>query len=179
MLNIDEATLRETIAQRAADQLLDDDAIAEEVRKKVDLRISKLFADRVDKLISDAIDEAFRNGLEREYARVNSWGEKQGETTTIKKELEHMIGRYWSARVNSSNGKETDSSYNSVSRAEYVMMTVCGAKFNEDMKQVALNVTGHLKDGLRNQMAAHMDNILNDLFRVKSLQDQGKVVKPY
>jgi hypothetical protein len=45
--------------------------------------------------------------------------------------------------------------------------------------QSALNITGALKDGLRTQMAAHMDRLLSELFHVKSLQDQGKVEKPY
>ena len=41
------------------------------------------------------------------------------------------------------------------------------------------NVTGALKDGLRTQLATHMDNMLSSLFHVKSLQDQGKVKKPW
>lgn len=51
--------------------------------------------------------------------------------------------------------------------------------FSAAMKQSALNVTGALKDGLRNQIGQQMDVLLNDLFRIKSLQDQGKVEKPY
>jgi hypothetical protein len=47
------------------------------------------------------------------------------------------------------------------------------------MRQSAQNITGALKDGLRNQMAYQMDQLLEGLFRIKSLQDQGKVEKPY
>jgi len=40
-------------------------------------------------------------------------------------------------------------------------------------------VTGGLKDGLRNQLAKQIDGLLDELFRIKSLQDQGQVAKPY
>ena len=179
MLNIDEVALKESIAERVADRMIDEESIIDAVNKKINDRISNLFADRVDAIVNSAIDTAISHGLDREYQRINQWGEPQGSPTTIKSELQKMIGDYWSARVSTANGKSTDSTYNTVSRAEYVMMTVCGDKFSEDMKKVSLNIAGHLKDGLRVQMAKHMDDVLNELFRVKSLMDQGKVDKPY
>ncbi len=179
ILNIDQAALVQSVAEHVADRLIDNDDIAQEVRKKIDNRINNLFAERVDKIVADAVDDAVRNGFEREYTRVDQWGEKVGETTTVKKQLDKMIGDYWSARVNAKSGTPTESTYNTVSRAEYVMMAVCAENFSETMRSHALNIAGHLKDGLRKQMAAHMDNILSDLFRVKSLMDQGKVEKPY
>ncbi len=59
------------------------------------------------------------------------------------------------------------------------MTQVCAADFTEGMKASVQSVTGALKDGLRNQLAKQMDQMLNDLFRIRSLQDQGKVEKPY
>lgn len=59
------------------------------------------------------------------------------------------------------------------------MTQICAEDFSKQMKDSAVNITGHLKDGLRNQMGKVMDDILSELFKVKSLQDQGKVEKPY
>ena len=179
MLNVDEAKLQKAVAEIVADRMMDENGIADEVRKNVDARIAKLFVERVDGIIQAAIDAAVHEGFEREYQRVTTWGEAQGPKTTIKKELRRIVGDFWSERVSVSSGQKTDSTHNSVSRAEYTMMKVCSEKFSENLKQHALNITGHLKDGLRNQMGKHMDNMLNELFRVKSLQDQGKVEKPY
>ncbi|MDQ4680748.1 hypothetical protein, partial [Stenotrophomonas maltophilia group sp. RNC7] len=72
-----------------------------------------------------------------------------------------------------------DSDYNAVTRAEYLMTQICAQDFSEGMKQSVLSVTGALKDGLRAQLAAHMDKMLDELFCIKSLQDQGKVEKPW
>lgn len=59
------------------------------------------------------------------------------------------------------------------------MTQICAKDFSDEMKGHAVNITGALKDGLRTQLAKHMDEMLNDLFRVKSLQDQGKAEKPW
>ncbi|MNH42194.1 hypothetical protein D3C79_1038450 [compost metagenome] len=59
------------------------------------------------------------------------------------------------------------------------MTKICAEDFSKEMQQHVTNVTGSLKDGLRKQMANQMDALLNDLFKVRSLQDQGKVEKPY
>jgi hypothetical protein len=179
MLQIDEVALRDSIAEQVSDRLIREENLIGEIRKKVDAKVDRLFAERVDALITAAIDAAVHNGFEREFTRVNSWGQAEGQPTTIKKELERTIADYWSTRVSAKNGKPTDSTFDNVSRAEFVMMTVCSDKFSEDMKKLALNVAGHLKDGLRGQLAKQMDSILDELFRVKSLMDQGKVEKPY
>jgi len=179
MLNIDESSIRDTVAQKVADDLVNDEHLLAEVSKKVQARIDNLFAERVDVLITKAIDDAVVNAFEREYTKVDQWGQKVGQTTSVKNQLDKIIGDFWSARVSSTSGQPTERSYDSVSRAEFIMLKVCAADFSKTMQEHAINIAGHLKDGLRNQMAAHMDNILSDLFRVKSLQDQGKVVKPY
>lgn len=66
-----------------------------------------------------------------------------------------------------------------VTRAEYLMTQICAEDFTKSMKDSVLTVTGALKDGLRIQLAKQMDGLLDSLFHIKSLQDQGKVEKPY
>lgn len=118
------------------------------------------------------------NGFEREYQKVDRWGSKVGDSTSVKKELERIVGTYWSERVDS-KGNRTDSNYNSMSRAEFLMLKICADDFSKAVQESATNVTGALKDGLRNQLGKQMDIMLSGLFNVKSLQDQGKIEKPY
>ncbi len=180
MFNINEEELKAAIVANAADQILSEDHdLSGLIAKEVKTRLDKLFIDRAEAQITAAIDAAVDGAFEREYQRVSSWGEPEGPKTSIRKELESTVEAYWSKRVDARSGKPTDSSYSSVSRAEYLMTQICAEDFSKTMKESATNVTGALKDGMRNQLAKHMDDMLSSLFHVKSLQDQGKVEKPY
>lgn len=179
MLNINEEDLKAAIVARAADEILGrDDDLSALIRNEVRARLDRIFVDRAEAQIAKAVDDAIVAGFEREYQRTTSWGEPKGEKTSIQKELEKIVTGYWNVRVDS-NGKPTDSSYGATTRAEYLMTTICAKDFSDTMKQSALNVAGALKDGLRIQLAKQMDFMLDGLFHVKSLQDQGKVEKPY
>jgi hypothetical protein len=180
MLNINEEELKAGIIAQAADQLVrNDEDLSGMVAKEVAKRINAIFVDRVEAQIQAAIDAAVNNAFDEEYQRVTQWGQPDGPSTTVRKQLEKIVNGYWSAKVDAKTGKPSTSDYSSVTRAEYLMTTICAEDFSAAMKQSALNVTGALKDGLRNQIGQQMDVILNELFRVKSLQDQGKVEKPY
>lgn len=180
VLNINADDLKSAIVDKAAEELLgESDHLSSLVRKEVVARIDKLFAERAEAQVSAAIDQAIKDGFEREYQRVTSWGEADGPKTSVRKELDKVVSGYWSAKVSSRTGKPADSDYNAVTRAEYLMTQICAQDFSEGMKQSVLSVTGALKDGLRMQLAAHMDKMLDELFRVKSLQDQGKAEKPW
>lgn len=180
MLNINEDEIKKAIVAQAADEILSrDQDLSHMVGMEVKSRIDKIFKDSAELQIDAAINDAIKNSFEREYQRVNHFGEPVGLKTTIRSELEKTVSAYWSAKVDPRNGKASTSDYSAVTRAEYLMTQVCAEDFSAAMKQSALNVTGALKDGLRNQIGAQMDIMLEALFRVKSLQDQGKVEKPY
>lgn len=180
MLNINEDDLKAAIVKQVADEILGSDGdITKLIQKEVKARLDSIFIDRAEAQIQSAIDAAVANSFEREYQRVTSWGEPEGPSTTIRKELEKTVSAYWSDRVDTRTGKPTNSTYGSVTRAEYLMTQVCAQDFTDGLKSSVLNVTGALKDGLRNQLAKQMDGMLDELFRIKSLQDQGKVDKPY
>ena len=59
------------------------------------------------------------------------------------------------------------------------MAQICAKDFSDQMKSAAVSVTASLKDGFRAQLAKHVDGLLDELFRVKSIQDQGKAEKPW
>ncbi|MCO7515748.1 hypothetical protein NJF44_10510 [Pseudomonas guariconensis] len=180
MLNINEEALKTAIVAQVADQLLrEDEDLSDMVAKEVKKRIDKIFDERVTAQIQRAIDETINGSFEREYRRVNQWGDQEGPSTTLRKELEKTVTAYWNGKVNPGDGKPATSDYNSVTRAQWLMTKICAEDFSKEMQQHVTNVTGSLKDGLRKQMANQMDALLNDLFKVRSLQDQGKVEKPY
>lgn len=180
MLNINEEDLKAAIVERAADEILkQDDDLTAMISKEVKSRLDKIFIDRAEAQIKAAIDQAVQTAFDREYQRVTSWGEADGPKTSIRAQIDKVINGYWSEQVNAKTGKPNDGYGDKVTRAEYLVTQMCARDFSEQMRQDALNITGALKDGLRNQMAAVLDKTLNDLFHVKSLQDQGKVSKPY
>lgn len=180
MLNINEQELKEAIAQKAADEILrSDDDLAYMVQKEVKSRLDAIFIDRAERQIQAAIDHAVQTAFDREYQRVTSWGEADGPKTSIRAQIDKVITGYWSEKVSAKTGK-SDSLYgDTVTRAEFLVTQMCAKDFSEQMRKDAIQITGALKDGLRNQMANVMDEMLSSLFHVKSLQDQGKVEKPY
>ncbi|MDD1981137.1 MULTISPECIES: hypothetical protein [Pseudomonas] len=179
MLNINEDALKTAIVAQVADQLLrEDEDLSDLVAKEVKKRIDKIFDERVTAQIQKAIDETVNGSFEREYRRVNQWGEQEGPATTIRKELEQTVTAYWNTKVNPSDGKPS-SGYGAVTRSEWLMTKICAEDFTKQMQASVNAVTGALKDGLRNQLAREMDAMLNNLFHIKSLQDQGKAAKPY
>ncbi|WP_039967900.1 hypothetical protein [Pseudomonas chlororaphis] len=180
MLNINEAELKKSIVANVAEQLLrEDEDLSDLVAKEVKKRIDKIFDERVTSQIQKAIDETINGSFEREYRRVNQWGDQEGPSTTLRKELEKTVTAYWNCKVNPSDGKPSSSTYSTVTRAEWLMTKICAEDFTKQMQTSVNAVTGALKDGLRNQLAQQMDAMLNGLFHIKSLQDQGKVAKPY
>ncbi len=178
-MEINEKKIADAVSDQVINHLIDQDNIHDEIRNRIQAKVDAIFADRADKLITSAVDAAVKAGFDLEYSRVDQWGKRQGEATTIRKELERMISVYWAERVDQKSGKPSDSNYSSISRAEYLMTQICAEDFSKAMMESALNITGALKDGLRNQMGKQLDILLGGLFKVKSLQDQGKVDKPY
>jgi hypothetical protein len=180
MLNFNEEELKEAITQKAAEAILNDsDSLEGMIAKEVKSRLDKIFIDRAQAQIESAIDQAVQTAFDREYQRVTTWGEAEGPKTSIRAQIDKVINGYWSEQVNAKTGKPNDGYGDKVTRAEFLMTQMCAKDFSKQMRDDALAVTGALKDGLRNQLAKVMDDMLNGLFHVKSLQDQGKVEKPY
>lgn len=180
MLNINEEDLKAAIVERAADAILEqDDDLTSMISNEVKSRLDKIFIDRAEAQIEAAIDNAVQTAFDREYQRVTSWGEADGPKTSIRAQIDKVITGYWSEQVNAKSGKPDSGYGDKVSRAEFLVTQMCAKDFSQQMRNDAIQITGALKDGLRNQMAKVMDEMLSSLFHVKSLQDQGKVEKPY
>lgn len=180
MLNINEDDLKKAIVERASDELLErGEDLSSLVQKEVKARVDAIFKEGAEARIKTEIDAAILTGFDREYQRVDAFGTPHGPKTSIRAELNKVVEGYWSAKVDPRSGQPTNSDYTFVTRAQYLMTTICAEDFSKKLKESALSITGHLKDGLRNKLAEHVDKLLGDLFNVKSLQDQGKVEKPW
>jgi hypothetical protein len=170
-MELDKKRIEDAIIADVADKIIGEDELFSRVRKAIDQRINALFKDKADAQIAAAIDDAIRNGFDREYCRISSWGERQGEPTTIRKELEKLISGYWNEKVDR-QGKPADYPSTNVTRAEWLMMQLVANDFKDDMKQHVVNVTAGLKDGLRNELHKTVNQLLSGTFHVKSLDDQ-------
>lgn len=173
-MELDKDRLQSAIVTAAANQLLENsEDLSWLVKKLVEARIDKIFADSASALIKASIDRAVEAGFEREYRRVDSFGIQKGETTTIRRELEASITGYWTTKVDTS-GSPTSSSYNSLTRAEWIMTKAVGEDFVKMVRQNAVNVTGALKDAMRGELRKNLDAVLGELFRVKSADDKAE-----
>jgi len=93
MFQIDESKLHDAIVSEAADRLIDSDTdLTGLVQKEVTRRVDQIFADTARAKIDDAISASVSDGFNREYQRIDSWGNASGAPTSIKKELDKIIG---------------------------------------------------------------------------------------
>jgi len=171
-MELDKKRIEDAIIAEVADKIIGEDELYSRVKTAVEQRIDRLFKDKADAQIAAAIDDAIRNGFDREYCRISSWGERQGEPTTIRKELERLISGYWNEKVDRQGNPSTYSSSHDVTRAEWLMMQFVADDFKGNMKQHVVNVTAHLKDGLRKELHKTVNQLLSGTFHVKSLDDQ-------
>ncbi len=169
-MEIDKERIENAIVDQVASEFVNEENLSKKINDEVIKRIDRLFKDQADAQIKTAIDEAIHNGFEHEYCRVNSWGQREGKPTTIRKELEKLIGNYWNTKVDR-NGKET-TYHDGTTRAEWLMMQLVAADFKKDMQQHVVNITAGLKDGLRQQLHKTVNDLLTGTFHVKSLDDQ-------
>lgn len=171
-MELNQARIEEAIVAEVAGNMFSEESLIKRVQEAVDQRINKHFTEVADAQIKAAINKAIETGFEREYQRVNSFGEPHGPKTSIRKELEKLISGYWNDQVDK-NGKPSTTSYGTTTRAEWMMTQLCAANFNDEMKQHVVNVGGALKDSLREQLHETVNKLLADVFHVRSLDDQG------
>lgn len=171
-MELNQERIEAAIVSEVSDRIIGEEELFNRVRIAVDNRISQLFKDQADAQIRAAIDVAITNGFDREYVRINSWGESEGKKTTIRKELEKVIGDYWNAKVGSDGKPSSYASDRDATRAEWLMAKMVAADFNGEMKQHVVNVGGALKDQLRAALHGTVNELVSGVFRVNSQGDQ-------
>lgn len=171
-MELNQQRIEDAIVSEVADKIIGEEDIWNRAKRAIDDRINKHFVEKADALIAQAIEDAIKDGFDREYQRVSSWGEPTSPKTTIRKELEKLISGYWNTMVDR-NGKPDASSYgNKLTRAEWVMAQMVADDFKGNMKQHVINIGGSLKDHLRKELHETTNRLLHDVFHVKSTDDQ-------
>lgn len=170
-MQIDQEKIERAIIADAVRSFATDDDLYQKIRDGINARIDKVFADKVNLVVTDAVERITNEGFERTYRKTDSFGRPVGEPTSISKELETLVSNYWTVRVGR-DGKPTDSSYSSTSRAEWMMAQICADDFSKEMKQHVVNVAGSLKDHFRSVLNAHIGSMLSDVFKVQSQGDR-------
>lgn len=172
-MELNTARIEDAIIAEVSDKMIGDDDLYSRVKTALDARIDKHFREVADAQISSAVELAIASGFEREYQRVDNFGSAKGEKTTIRKELEKLIGDYWNCRVDREGKPTTDSHGSKATRAEWMMTQLVAADFQGDMKQHIVNLGGALKDGLRTELHQTVNKLLSDVFHVRSEDDQS------
>lgn len=172
-MEIDKQRIEDAIVKQVAADLISDDALWDRAKRAFDARIEKLWTEVAESRLRSEIELAISNGLEREYCKVDSFGQQKGEKTTIRAELEKQIGGYWNTKVDK-NGKPSSGYGADMTRAEWMMTQLVAADFQGEMKQHVINLGGALKDKLRGELHETVNRLLSETFNVKSWDDQNK-----
>lgn len=172
-MELNQQRIEDAIIAEVSEKMIGDDQLWGRAKTAFDARVDRLWKDVAEKRIHSEIEAAVIQGFEREYQKVDAFGQKAGEKTTIRAELERMIGGYWNERVGS-DGKPSSSSYSTTTRAEWLMTKLCADDFAGAMQQHVVNVGGALKDALRRELGSTVNRLLSDVFKVRSLDDTGK-----
>lgn len=171
-MQIDQAKIEKAIVEQAVQNFADDDDLYSRIRDGINQRIDKVFADKVSLVVTESVERIVGEGFERTYRKTDSFGRPVGDPTSISKELELIVSNYWTARVDSA-GRPTDSSYSSMTRAEWMMAKICADDFSKEMKQHVVNVGGALKDHFRGVLNEHIGTMLSDVFHVQTAADKA------
>ncbi|PWJ80592.1 hypothetical protein C7441_112134 [Pseudaminobacter salicylatoxidans] len=171
-MELNQARIEDAIIAEVADKLIGDETLYDRAKRAFDGRVEKLWKEVAEARIRSEIELAISNGLEREYCKVDSFGQQKGEKTTIRAELEKLIGGYWNAKVDR-QGKPSNGYGAELTRAEWMMTQLVAADFRGEMKQHVVNLGGSLKDKLRGELHETVNRLLSDVFNVKSADDQA------
>lgn len=172
-MELDQTRIEDAVVREVADRIIGEEDLYSRVKRAVDARIDLHFKTTADAQIQAAIQTAIVSGLEHEYHRIDSFGKREGEPTTIRAELEKAIGGYWNTRVGN-DGNPTNSSYHSMTRAEWTMTKLVAADFQGEMKQHIVNLGGALKDKLRAELHETVNRLLSDILHVRSAGDEAQ-----
>lgn len=173
-MELNQNAIELAVVDRLTDQIMQDWDWRDQTKTALKSAIDTAFKGGIDAIVSETVAKAVQDGFDYEYQKATDvFGKPNGQTTTIRKELSKLIENYWTAKVDRS-GKVSSDSYNTQTRAEWMMIQICGESFSKDLKQEVVNIAAGLKDGLRAQMRASMDVMLSELFHVRSSQDKAE-----
>ena len=142
-MQIDQEKIEAEIIEQAVAEIVNSEHLNGLAQKAVTERINAIFKNTAEKQIEDAVSAAIKEGFERPYTKVDSFGKPQGEPTTISAQLEKQIAGYWNQVVDKQGKPVEGGSYATFgTRAEWVMAQMVADDFKGQMKQLAVNIGG-------------------------------------
>jgi len=175
-MELNKTRIEDGIIRQVSEDVMSAEELRDRVKRAVDTRIDNLFKSTVDAQIKAAIEAAITKGLDHEYTRVNSFGQRDGEPTTIRAELEKQIAGYWNTKVDKL-GKPDTGYGDKMTRAEWIMTQLVAADFQGEMKQHIVNLGGSLKDKLRGELHGTVNRLLTEVFHVRTADDDAAKVQ--
>lgn len=171
-IEIDNGKILGAVVDKVAEEFMRTEGeLFTQVEKRITKSIDALFVKSVEPRIQAVLDQALTDVFHKEYQKRTAWGENDGQTTTITKELEKLMSGFWAETVDE---KGKPSSYAKLTRAEYTMAKVLGEDFNKQTERYLVQSAAWLKDGVRTHLRGEVDKMLGKLFHVKSAQDAAE-----
>lgn len=171
-MEVNQERIEKAVVAEVAEMIISQEELRNRVIQAVDNRIANHFKEIADKQIANAVNNAIREGFEHEYVKIDHYGRREGEATTISKELNKLIAGYWNQKVDSS-GNSSDGYSAKATRAEWVMSKLIAADFEKEMKQHVVNLGAQLKDNLRKELHETVNKLMTEVFHVRSWDDQA------
>ncbi len=170
-MEIDKKRIEDAIIRQVASDLISDESLWDCAKRAFDARIEKLWTEVAETRLRSEIELAITNGFEREYVKLDSFGQQKGEKTSIRAELEKQISGYWNTKVDR-QGKPSTAYGADMTRSEWMMTQLVASDFQGEMKQHVINLGGSLKDHLRKQLHETVNGLLSQVFYVRSQGDE-------
>lgn len=171
-IQIDNDKIMAAVVDKVAEEFMRTEGdLYDAVNAKIGKKIDALFTKSVEPRIQAELDKALADCFHREFQKTTAWGERDGEPTTISKELERLMSGFWAETV---DDKGKPSNYAKLTRAEYTMAKVLGDDFNKQTERYLIQSAAWLKDGVRAHLRGEVDKMLANLFHVKSAQDHAE-----
>jgi hypothetical protein len=159
---------REELLDLAAEKAVQQHAgfLGNAIERVIAKRVDKLFAERADALLTETLAKVFEEGLNRQFQRVDDFGDPVGEPTTLKKELARLTDEYWKQRVDKGSGKPCEKAYGSITRAEFLMVQMCAKGLSSELNHITDDVVLALREQLTDAVVKWVEDHVDSKFRV-------------
>ncbi len=153
-LNINEiqSEIIESASKQVASMIYKE--IVEDIRRKT------------QEMVSKKISETLIDALNKEYQPVDDYGYIIGEKTSLREQFVKSTKEWWSQKVDT-NGKATNSSYNSMPRHQYIAKEVIGDVLEKTLKEDLYKLVAESKEMVRIGIAKEVVSLIDQVWQKK------------
>lgn len=158
-------------AEKLADEVGNEHDFLEMANKIIRARIDEMFVSKISAQIDQALAVRLEEAMNQTIHPVNIWGEKLGEQTSIRDQLNARAKEFWNTPVDSSGKPTQGERYNHATpktRAEWMLGKIVSDEFATHVKENAVNILAVFKEKIRADGHAALDKHIDELVRIKS-----------